>query len=105
MLLFRVALEKTQLGSSSADVLSFVTTADVATPIYYVVAGTGPGEAALVARGLHGTECVVRFGDEGATFDTPNWALVQANTEVWQNSSARDRRRFVATRLLERYGL
>lgn len=101
MLLFRHALLS---ADTYAGVLRHLAMAPVATPSYYVVAGTGPGEGAVVSRAPGNGSIVTRLGSPGIVGAPPEWALVQTNYELWEEDHADDPRRTVATNLLATYG-
>mmetsp|Transcript_68414 Transcript_68414/g.216432 ORF Transcript_68414/g.216432 Transcript_68414/m.216432 type:complete len:432 (-) Transcript_68414:24-1319(-) len=106
MLLFRSALLDAGVGSFE-PLLKHLASVPVATPSYYVVAGTRAGEGAVVARApVNGTagSRVLRMGSEDIVGKPPPWALVQSNYDLWEADHREDPRRTVATNLLAAYG-
>jgi len=115
MLLFRIVLLAENEGQEPPfeRVLRMLATADLATPSYYVVAGSGVADGALIARGNdlnNSTEpriignAVFRMGSAGINGRPPNWALVQSNYDVWKPDPDSDPRRKLATNLVWKYG-
>jgi len=97
-------------GADYESLVTYLSHVRLAAPYYVVMAGTAPGQGAVIARNRTGVAApggVLRLGDGGGSGGGANytsWFLVQTNYDHWVADNPADPRRTAAEATLKQLG-
>ncbi|CAF1667380.1 unnamed protein product [Adineta ricciae] len=81
-----------------SEVLNYLSDVLLVAPCYYILAGTKPGEGAIISRSRRTTLNIKRLGVDN------NWFLIQTNSDNWRQQSTFDDRYISAKKCMKTQG-